>query len=324
MTGGLKSLALGAVMALGLTASAHADQASDCNRDCLGDLVRQYVEALVSRDASGLPVAKDIRFTENLAPLKFGTEGLWATAIGKRDYDLFVMDPAKGSVTWFGIIIENETPVMIALRLQVKGKMITEAETVVGRIGLNNAGKVEAPRTGLMTVVPEGQRSSREELIAAASANWDAMAQGDGSLAPYADVCVRFDNGHKMTSGEAREGDPEGGNISNLGCRGQMNSGRFVNGHVTEPRRPWTVDVERGLVVGLYTPNIPGNVKNIKLRNGKTVTVGPDELIPFTIVQTEMFKVVDGKIEMVEVVLGPRVPFGMRSPFDMKDKWERR
>lgn len=294
-----------------------------CDTECLEGLVQDYVAALVERDASGLPVADDIRFTENLVPLPFGEEGLWATATGRRDYDLYVTDPARGSVTWFGIIYEMDNPVMIALRLQVEGRTITEAETVVGRVGLNNAGHVEAPRPGLTEIVPEDQRSTREELIAIASSNWDAMAQGDGDLAPYADHCARYDNGHKMTSGEAQEGDPEGGTISNLGCRGQMDSGRFVNGHYTEPRRPWTVDVERGLVVGLYTPNVPGNVKDITLNNGDVVTVGPDELIPFTIVQTEMFKVVDGKIEMVEVVLGPRVPFGMRSPFDMETLWER-
>ena len=46
------------------------------------------------------------------------------------------------------------------------------------------------------------------------------------------------------------------------------------------------------------------------------------ELLPFTIEQVEMFKIVNGEISKVEVVLGPRVPFGMRSPFDMRDLWQ--
>jgi len=33
-------------------------------------------------------------------------------------------------------------------------------------------------------------------------------------------------------------------------------------------------------------------------------------------------KIVRGEISKVEVVLGPRVPFGMRSPFDMRDLWQ--
>lgn len=60
----------------------------------------------------------------------------------------------------------------------------------------------------------------------------------------------------------------------------------------------------------------------LTLRDGHTITIGPDELIPFTIEQVEMFKIVNGEISRVEVVLGPRVPYGMRSPFDMRTLWE--
>ena len=37
-----------------------------------------------------------------------------------------------------------------------------------------------------------------------------------------------------------------------------------------------------------------------------------------------MFKIVRGEISKVEVVLGPRVPYGMRSPFDMQTLWQKR
>ena len=58
--------------------------------------------------------------------------------------------------------------------------------------------------------------------------------------------------------------------------------------------------------------------------DGHKTKAGPDELIPFTIQQVEMFKISGGKIHMVEVVYGPRVPYGMRSPFDMKTLWKRK
>jgi hypothetical protein len=102
-----------------------------------------------------------------------------------------------------------------------------------------------------------------------------------------------------------------------------MHSGRFKNGNVVDPRRVWAVDVERGLVVGMYNPNVPGDLAELTLRDGAVLQLGRDEQIPFTIMQAEMFKVVGGEIEMVEVVLGPRVPYGMRSPFDMESLWER-
>jgi len=103
-----------------------------------------------------------------------------------------------------------------------------------------------------------------------------------------------------------------------------MTSGRFNNGNTVDPRRIWAVDRERGLVVGLFTPNVPGDHKVIAMNNGEKLTAGPSEIVPFTIEQVELFKIVGGKIHMVEVVYGPRVPYGMRSPFDMKTLWERR
>ncbi|HWG32268.1 MAG TPA: hypothetical protein VN676_17085 [Steroidobacteraceae bacterium] len=84
------------------------------------------------------------------------------------------------------------------------------------------------------------------------------------------------------------------------------------------------MDAEYGLVVGLFTPNVPGTTRTLHLRNGQTIAVAPDELIPFTIEQVEMFRIVRGQISRVEVVLGPRVPYGTRSPFDMKSLWEPR
>jgi hypothetical protein len=103
-----------------------------------------------------------------------------------------------------------------------------------------------------------------------------------------------------------------------------MNSGRFNNGNRVVPRRIWAVDRDFGLVVGLFTPNVPGDVHDIHLRNGTTLHVDATELVPFTIEQVEMFKITHGEISKVEVVLGPRVPYGMRSPFDMQTLWQER
>ncbi len=214
---------------------------------------------------------------------------------------------------------------MTAIRLKVVDHRITEAETLVGRVGLGAADTVAGPRADFSQPIAPAEQSSREALIAIAKSNWDAMEQGNGDLAPYAQDCERFDNGRKTTNGPS-PGRPAKANadIGSLGCYGQMNSGRFKNGNKVYPRRVWAVDREYGLVVGLFTPNVPGTARTLHLRNGQTLTVGPDELIPFTIEQVEMFRIVQGQISRVEVVLGPRVPYGTRSPFDMKSLWEPR
>jgi hypothetical protein len=150
------------------------------------------------------------------------------------------------------------------------------------------------------------------------------MERGDGHLAPYAVDCERYDNGEQTSKGNSpAAGAPDsGGNLADRSCFGQMNPGRFNNGNKVYPRRVWAVDREYGLVVGLFMPNVPGNVREIILRGGKPFTPEVSELVPFTIQQVEMFKVVRGEISKVEVVLGPRVPYGMRSPFDMKTLWQ--
>jgi hypothetical protein len=303
-----------------------------CDRACLTGMANRYVDALVAHDPSRLPLAPEVKFTENLVPLKLGREGLWLTANGRRDYNIYAADPARGDVVWIGIVKENDTPEMAAVRLKVAGGKITEVETVVGRVGLSAAATVAGPRPDFARVEPAATRRSREQLIAIASSNWDAMENGDGTLAPYAADCERYDNGRKTTNGPspgpaAAAAEPAAAaskDIGDLGCFGQMNSGRFRNGSKVDPRRLWAVDREHGLVVGLYTPNVPGTARELTLRNGQVLKMGPDEMIPFTIVQAEMFKIVDGQISRVEVVLGPRVPFGMRSPFDMKTLWATR
>ena len=72
---------LGAVaLALALASGAHAAPAS-CERTCLVGLADKYADALVAHDPGRLPTAPQVKFTENLVPLKFGQEGLWRTAI---------------------------------------------------------------------------------------------------------------------------------------------------------------------------------------------------------------------------------------------------
>jgi len=323
---------------VGATWVGKANGAGSCDRACLKDTLDHYVEALIAHDPSRLAVARDIRFTENLVPLKFGREGLWATANGRRDFNIYVLDASRGDAAWIGILKENDKPVMLAIRLRVLDRQITEAETLVGRVGLGAADTVAGPRPDFSQPITPGEQSSREALIAIANSNWDAMEQGIGDLAPYARDCERYDNGRKTTNGpspgpgSSAEGaagatgaaSAANADIGSLSCYGQMNSGRFKNGNKVYPRRIWAVDRDYGLVIGLFTPNVPGTARTLHLRNGQMLNVGPDELIPFTIAQVEMFRIVRGQISRVEVVLGPRVPYGMRSPFDMKSLWQPR
>jgi hypothetical protein len=320
----LALLGMAAGVATGPTAG--SEPRSACDRECLVAIAGQYVTALVDHTPQNLPVAPGVKFTENLVPLRFGEQGLWRSVTGRRDFNIYAADVGTGNVVWIGIVRENDKAVMMAARLKVVSRRITELETLVGRSALTGAEKVEAPRPDFAQIVRQAERQDRTRLVAIADSNWDAMERGDGRVAPYTQDCERYDNGEQTTQGSSpAEGAADnGGGLQDRSCFGQMNSGRFNNGNKVWPRRIWAVDAEHGLVVGLFTPNVPGNVREIHLRGGKFLAAEASELLPFTIQQVELFKIVRGKISKVEVVLGPRVPYGMRSPFDMKTLWDPR
>lgn len=318
----IRALGVAALLAFSAPASAADTQ---CDRDCLNAHAEAYVAALVAKDISALPLADDVRFSENLVPLAIGKEGLWRTISGKRDWDVYASDEQLGNANWIGIVDEMGKAVFLAVRLRIEDGQITEAETLVGRSPLTAADHAPPARAFFSEVEPAGTRSSRERLMEIVHQHWDAMETGVAIRSNYRDDCVRYDNGH-LTTGTTKspaEGGPPSTKIGEFGCYGQMASGRFVNGNTVYPRSFWGVDVERGLVIGYFSPNVPGDAKSVEVF-GQTVVMGPDELVPFTIQQVELFKIVDGQVKGVEVVFGPRVPFGMRSPFEMEDLWRQK
>ena len=318
----IRRLILATLLSLTTPALAASD---DCDMGCLDAHADAYLDALVAKDTSSLPLAKDVHFSENLIPLTIGEEGLWRTITAKRDWDIYASDEELGHANWIGIVDEMGNAVFLAIRLKIENGEITEAETLVGRSPLTAADHAPPARDFFSEIEPAETRSSRDRLMEIVHQHWDAMETGKAIRSNYRDDCVRYDNGH-LTTGTKKspaEGGPPSTNIGEFGCYGQMASGRFVNGNTVYPRRFWGVDEERGLVIGYFSPNVPGDATSVEVY-GQTVEMGPGELVPFTIQQVELFKVVDGQVKGVEVVFGPRVPFGMRSPFDMKDLWRQK
>jgi hypothetical protein len=144
----------------------------DCDRDCLIGHARAYVAALEERDPGKLPLASDVRFTENNVELPVGDHGLWGTVNAVWDDALEVADAETGNAAWFGIVEEHGNPAYLALRLRVDEGEITEIETIVNRrpdmakpFGDPTAVKHDPEFNAILA--PE-QRRSRERLTAVA------------------------------------------------------------------------------------------------------------------------------------------------------------
>src|SRR4029453_11629994 len=113
-----------------LVSAAHVDAQANCDRGCLRDMVTQYLNAMVTHNAASLPTTPGVRFTEDTQALKLG-EGLWKNASKIRPYRQDFLDVRQGVAVSHVIVEESGMPVMLALRLKIENKKISEVETLV-------------------------------------------------------------------------------------------------------------------------------------------------------------------------------------------------
>lgn len=259
-----------------------ADQPSKhCDRACLQGFVDSYLDAMAKHDPSSLPVAPAVKFTENGKAIKLG-EGFWKTA-GRSTYRLYALDPAAGDAAAQAVVAENGDLDTFFVRLKIKDKKITEAETLVcrkGQAGFFAPEKMTTAPEIFSAKVPDAQQSSRSQLIRDASAYFTAVqTEGtpDYKEAPLAPKMNRFENGVQTTNV------PVMGNPAMSGSE-QLDKGIF-KGLVIDHRRFPVVDVEHGVVVGLVLMHA-----NMNGRMG-------------AILISEMFKIAAAKIEQVQAVM---------------------
>jgi hypothetical protein len=141
-----------------LTAYSNLSQAA-CDRECLINVTKTYLAAVVAHDPGAAPLADTIRFVENAKALKPGA-GLWQSVrSGPTNFAIYVPDEVTQSAGFMGMMTymatppappgtspeerarlaesseKTEQPVLVALRLQLdnNGK-ISEAEHLLAGI----------------------------------------------------------------------------------------------------------------------------------------------------------------------------------------------
>jgi hypothetical protein len=81
-----------------LVAPAFLQAAQTCDRQCLVDLMKDYLAALVAHDPSAVPFDQYVKFTENTAEIPVGY-GLWETASsGPSEFQVYAADPVNQPV----------------------------------------------------------------------------------------------------------------------------------------------------------------------------------------------------------------------------------
>jgi len=282
-------LAAGMMIGGSMTSAFAADA---CTRDNLKAIVVKYFAALEAKDPSQLPLAANVKFTENGVTMPVG-QGLWKTAgkvILKRD----LLDTYKCG-THSNVVIEEAytapktaakpdakanplfgsrvktppegtpRPILYGVRLKVEGDKISEIESFVAReteFAFNAPAVLsETKDQDWESIIPVAQRSSRLAMIAAADDYYDMFAKEPEVHTPFATPCDRWENGTITT----------GGTMSGIEATTAAHDCRPTGLVITThgPRR-FLVDVEAGTVVAymLFAGNLP-DFHMFRMRNGK-------------------------------------------------------
>ena len=289
--------------------------AAECDRTCLIRLADDYLAALAAHNPSKVRIAPDVKFVENAMSSKVG-EGLWKTATAvPATFKIYVPDPTSQQIGFLGVMEENAKPVELGLRLKVRNGQIVEAEHLLARnLGASSLANLQTPRPGLLAMVPPAERAPREPMLKIGASYYDALVNSDGKAAPFADDCLRRENG-MQTTGNPPPATPGRGSTGALGCAAQLDTRAMSYIKRIEPRRVDIADVETGLVFGLSQFRHPMDEKKLKIVGVPGVDAIDMNFNPFDLPAAHIFKVRGGKIHEIEAM-------GFTMPYNSKTGWE--
>jgi hypothetical protein len=318
-----------AVIALVLSPSASAAPIGDgvapaCDRACMTDIVDRYIAALVRHDPTGLPLNRDVKFTENTARLKVGSEGLWVGASElPTGFHIYAVDVGAGQAGFYGVMKERGRPLIIALRLKLVNGQITEIEHVLARnLRAESVKNLAIPRPEFVTALPPASRLPRQQMVNIADSYFEAIEHANGKLAPFSDDCVRRENGGQTTHNAkpvpwpvplgSKQADDAMAYIGTLSCSDQLDT--HVMDFITRlwPRRHEIVDEELGLVFSFPMFQHRGGTGTLKIYKVPGVDSLPLGGSSSNLQAGEIFKIDRGRIIGVEA-MGASLPYGTKS-----------
>lgn len=301
MTLTLRSLLAGGLIALGGLPPAGAQASpSGCSRDALRGLIDRYFTALAAHEPAGLPLAANVRSTENGVEVAVG-KGLWQTA-GKALMRRVLVDARQCGVHASAVLEEPFTsaavgpasafsgkkplpaegtvrPILFGVRLRVESGRISEIESIIARereFAFDAEGSLATKDQDWESLLPPEERSSRMAMVAAADDYFGMFAAAPVVQTPFASPCDRWENGMFATAGgTALPG--EDGKAAPMPAHDCSPKGLVIRTH--GPRR-FLVDVEAGVVVAFvhFAGSLP-DFHVFKMRNGKVelinAVVGP-------------------------------------------------
>jgi hypothetical protein len=251
-----------------------------CDRACLQSVADSYLKAVVAHDPKLLALDDHVRFTENGQELLPG-DGFWNTASGVGAAQEFYADPPTQQITYVGTMREFDNVVLMALRLKVHDRRISEAETLFYRKGagpawsdagidaVNARGSADS---AWLAPIPASLRATREQLTGVALTWINALGHYDGKTSvPLSEDCVRVENGTRVSGNPKVQIGDGRFNLAALGCRQQLQSGYFAAISRIHHRRVVAVDPDNGTVV-VWANLDQAGTRELRLADGHTLS----------------------------------------------------
>jgi hypothetical protein len=172
--------------------------ANGCTRELLKTTIDAYFVALAAHTPATLPLAENVKFTENGRVSKLGDEGLWKTAGGLK-YVHSALDTELCMTASQAVVPDGATDVPIALRLKLQNQKLTEIESIVARA--DDYPAVDASPAALAAsndvvkweqLVPMDQRATRDELTGWMEKYFERFPAG---VCDVSSDCKRMENG---------------------------------------------------------------------------------------------------------------------------------
>ena len=160
---------------------------------------------LVAHKPSDLPLAANVRFTEDTVEMKLGDSPLWRNASRLRPYRLDILDVRQGVAASQAIVEESGMPVMLMLRLKISGQTENRRSGDAGNQEQDRGihlqyRSAESRQRGMLWMPGASQRNSREEAIKIAELYPAGLKAGSFVTVdtPFAADAYRFENGQLM------------------------------------------------------------------------------------------------------------------------------
>jgi hypothetical protein len=242
----------------------------ECTRDSLKGITDNFLTALESHNPSGVPLASNVRYTENGIEVPAG-KGVWET-IEKITFKRGMVDTKKCGTHTQTVIQEKdqEKPTLYGVRLKVEEEKISEIEAIVVR-GEQVLGVPEilATKDQDWDILPPEQRSSRLAMMAAADDYFELFVKDKKRVVSdlaYSGYCDRWENGAITTKG--------GMNQDVIMPRHDCSPEGFADMTETHGPRRFLVDEETGVVVAYVLFNgIWPDFHMFKINNGLVVWI---------------------------------------------------